>query len=47
MRLQIFYKGHDQTLVLIQLGETECAEIGKSVNMMHISAQVALHLQRA
>ena len=45
MGFQIFYQRHDQALILVQLGEPEGAEVGQTVDVVDIAAEVALHLQ--
>ena len=45
--LEIFYKRQNHALILIILCETQSAEIGQSVDVMDIAAEVALHLQCA
>ena len=47
MGFQILYQRHDQALILIQLGKPEGAEVGQTVDVVDIAAEIALHLQGA
>ena len=47
VRLKVFDKRQYKALVLIVLSKAQCAEIGKSVDMVNIAAEIALHLKRA
>ena len=44
--LQIFYQRQDHALILIVFGETQCAEVRQSVDMVDIAAQIPFHFQR-
>ena len=47
VRFKVFHERQYHALVLIVLCEAERAEIGESVNVMDIAAEVALHLKSA
>ena len=42
---QVLAKRKNHALVLIVFCKAQCRKIGKSVNVMHVSAKIALHLQ--
>ena len=45
--LEIFYKRQNHALILIVFCKAEGAEIGESVDMMHIAADITLHFKCA
>ena len=47
VRLKVFHQRQDHALILVVFGEAQGAEVGQAVDVMHIAAEVALHLQRA
>ena len=46
MGFQIFHQRQDHALILVVFGEPQCTEIRQPVNVVHIAAQIPLHLQR-
>ena len=47
VRLQVFHQRQNHAFILVIFCEAKRAEIGKTVNMMHIAAQIPLHFQGA
>ena len=45
--LEIFHKGKNHAFILIIFGETQSAEIGQSVDMVDIAAEIAFHFKCA
>ena len=45
VRFQIFYERQNHTLVLIILCKAQRTEVGQTVDVMHIAAQIPLHFQ--
>ena len=45
--LQIFHQRQDHALILVVFGEAQGAEIGQTVDVVDIAAQIPLHLQSA
>ena len=47
VRFKILYKGKYHAFVLIVFCESQCAEIGKTVDVVNVSAKVSLHFKCA
>ena len=47
VRFKVLYKGQNHAFVLVVFGKAQCGEVGQSVDVVHVAAQVTLHFKRA